>query len=412
MATNSKTPYKKPCLEKRPHETDSDSDAREQELPVSNDNEWPRFIMIQSSDEERPLVKLSPFAVHKGIQGIAGTVKEVKRLRSGDILVTCLKKAQADNLLRATTLANVGIKASPHRSLNSSKGVIRARELRYTDEDEIKQELRPQGVVNVRRMEFKKEGQVVKTDTYILTFNRPEPPRNLIVGYLNIKVDLFIPNPLRCFKCQKFGHGKDRCRAEVACFRCGQKGHDNTACQNDPKCINCQGDHMAISKNCPVWIKEKEIQRVKLERQISFPEARKFVEGTSPSQMTRTYSAAVSKPPTRTIECQTEMTWLNREKPEKATTPVKSLKVAAHKKSISCQTAAVQTRPEQSQKPKVDKVKKQTDRLSKAVCDPVSHRNRFDILQDVEMAEATTSRCRSLSPKIRLVKGRTPVKPP
>ena len=79
--------------------------------------------MIQSSDEERP------FGVHKGIQEIAGTVKEVKRLRSGDILVTCLKKAQADNLLRATKLANVGIKASPHRSLNSSKGVIRAREL-------------------------------------------------------------------------------------------------------------------------------------------------------------------------------------------------------------------------------------------------------------------------------------------
>ena len=89
--------------------------------------------MIQSSDEERPLVKLSLFPVHKGIQGIAGTVKEVKWLRSGDTLVTCLKKAQADNLLRATTLANVSTKASPHRSLNSSKGVIRARELRYTD---------------------------------------------------------------------------------------------------------------------------------------------------------------------------------------------------------------------------------------------------------------------------------------
>ena len=78
MTTNSKTPCKKPCLDplKRPYETDSDSDAREQELPVSNDKEWPRFIMIQSSDEERPLVKLSPFAVHKGIHGIAGTVKE------------------------------------------------------------------------------------------------------------------------------------------------------------------------------------------------------------------------------------------------------------------------------------------------------------------------------------------------
>ena len=68
-------------------------------------------------------------------------VKDVKKLRSGDILVECAKKAHAKNLLRATTLAGVGMKASPHRSLNSSKGVLRTRDLGDLDEEEIASEL-------------------------------------------------------------------------------------------------------------------------------------------------------------------------------------------------------------------------------------------------------------------------------
>ena len=47
------------------------------------------------------------------------------------------------------------------------------------------------------------------------------------------------------------------------------------------KCVNCNGEHTAYSKNCPRWITENEIQRVRTERKISFPEARKIVEGVS-----------------------------------------------------------------------------------------------------------------------------------
>ena len=52
----------------------------------------------------------------------------------------CTKKAHAENL-RAATLAAVGMKASPHRSLNSSKGVTRTRDLGDLDEEEITSEV-------------------------------------------------------------------------------------------------------------------------------------------------------------------------------------------------------------------------------------------------------------------------------
>ena len=129
-------------------------------------------------DDERRIGKLSPFAIHKGILGIAGVVKDVKKLRSGDILVECAKKAHAENLLRATTLAGVGMKASPHRSLNSSKGVIRTRDLGDLDEEEIASELRDQGVLSVRRITIKKD--IIPTNTYILTFSKPSPPETFM----------------------------------------------------------------------------------------------------------------------------------------------------------------------------------------------------------------------------------------
>ena len=58
---------------------DSDSDT-DNELFLTKDN-WPKYIVVKSADEERPLSKLSPFAVQKGFQAIAGTLKSTKRLR-------------------------------------------------------------------------------------------------------------------------------------------------------------------------------------------------------------------------------------------------------------------------------------------------------------------------------------------
>ena len=46
------------------HDLDSDSDT-DNELFLTKDN-WPRFIVVKSASEERPLSKLSPFAVQKG----------------------------------------------------------------------------------------------------------------------------------------------------------------------------------------------------------------------------------------------------------------------------------------------------------------------------------------------------------
>ena len=89
---------------------------------------------------------------------------------------------------------------------------------------------------------------------------------------------LYIPNPQRCFQCQKFGHTKNSCKSKAGCAGCGEEGHNLDDCQNEPKCVNCQGDHVAISRDCPKWKIEKDIVTLKYTEKISFADARKRLQ--------------------------------------------------------------------------------------------------------------------------------------
>ena len=100
--------------------TDDDSDTEsDNELFLTKDN-WPRFIVVKFASEEQPLSKLSPFAVQKGFQAIAGTLRSTKRLKDWSFLVECSRKTQAENLLKTVNFLDQPVHVSVHRTLNSS----------------------------------------------------------------------------------------------------------------------------------------------------------------------------------------------------------------------------------------------------------------------------------------------------
>ena len=142
---------------------------------------------------------------------------------------------------------------SIHPTLNSSRGVIRCRELAGMSETDIRDELSEQGVILVKRIRRKEDGQDKDTNTLFLTFCNANLPKDIRIGYLRVKVDPFIPNPLRCFKCQKYGHGAQRCSSAAVCPKCALE-HEGP-CTNPPKCVNCKGAHPSSSKDCDVWKK-------------------------------------------------------------------------------------------------------------------------------------------------------------
>jgi hypothetical protein len=76
-------------------------------------------------------------------------------------------------------------------------------------------------------------------------------------------------------------------------------------------CVNCKGDHPSYSRSCPIWIREKEIQTVKTNNNVSYPEARKLVLERTPKPGISYAAAATFTKPTRSIGTQTPSTHTN-----------------------------------------------------------------------------------------------------
>ncbi|GFX38433.1 RNA-directed DNA polymerase from mobile element jockey [Trichonephila clavipes] len=234
------------------------------------------------------MARKSPFVIHKALIGIGGEPKSIKKLRSGDLLIETTSALQSKSFLLAKTFLDFPLTVNPHKSLNSCRGVISEPDLLSSSEAEILEGLSDQGVTQVRRISIKKDSSLFPTKNLILTFNSPKLPSNIKAGYLNCKVRPYIPNPLHCFKCQRFGHSQTSCRGQLTCSRCASVGHASTDCSLEPKCINCLQPHPSDSKLCPKWKIEKQIQEIKTTQNISYPEARKLIV----PQLPQTYAQA------------------------------------------------------------------------------------------------------------------------
>ena len=93
---------------------------------------WPCFLLIKGTDSERPLSKLSPYPENKGIVALLGSDPfNIKKLRSGEILIEVDKEAQSSKLLKMSKLNStmdnvIPISVLPLYTLNTKKGSLDA----------------------------------------------------------------------------------------------------------------------------------------------------------------------------------------------------------------------------------------------------------------------------------------------
>ena len=275
--------------------TDTDSDesltASQSKSSVPKKPYVPRFRIIHSEVEGKDISLLSPFLIEKAIMSIAGEPKSIKNLRSGDLLIQCTKQPHEANLLKMKTFCGLKCTVIPHKSLNTSKGIVRCPALSKQSCEHILEFMGEQGVTDVRKINVHRDGALKPTNTFVFTFDSPVLPAIVRIGFIQAKVDVYIPNPLRCYKCQVFGHHENKCGRQAICVICSMPEHCQPGqCQRPAKCANCSGDHSANSKECPQWEKERKILKIKYVNNLSFPEARKQFEQF---YQARTYASAV-----------------------------------------------------------------------------------------------------------------------
>ena len=282
----------------REKESDSDSDmeTRQRATRAGVDGAWPVYLVVREIEDG--LRECTPFLLHRAIKGVSKGLCVHRKLKDGSYIIKSKSEKASSLLLKQDQKHLAGkfkISVSVHKTLNSSRGVVRCAELGNMSVEEIKEELADQGVTDVYRVKTKRAGKEIPTNTYFVTFATPKLPSVIRVGWLQVQVKVFVPSPMRCFNCQRLGHTSKACKSAQLC-KCGKEYHDAAvACDSPAKCINCKGDHPSDSRNCPSWIEESNIQRLKAEQGISFAEAKKLAQQTSYVTPDRSFARVASE---------------------------------------------------------------------------------------------------------------------
>ena len=393
---------------------DSDDETEASTIFKSTDN-FPRFLVIKS-EEEQSITSLSPFIIEKQIESFIGTPKTVKKLKNKTLLVETTRRAQTENLLKVTKFFNMKVSVSEHRTLNTSKGIIKDRTLKGETEKDICEYLKSQGVIAVKRFTIKKDHEVIETNTLLLTFNSITVPKTLRIFYQFVPVDIYVPNPLRCFNCQRFGHHESDCPIDYCsvCEKCGTGGfhHLASACPNPVKCVDCGLNHLSRSNVCEVWKKEKEIMKIKVTRNLTYLEARKIVEHTPETTFSTIVQSAIAKPENKNDYTQTSENdkiissstkvliptkyKTNKSQPSsKASTPqskqpsTSQVEPAKNRESRSKNRTSPRKKSQSPKKNQKDKIK-----LTRVQDEPIKLKNTFSDLEQMEAEEYSDQKSR------------------
>jgi len=98
------------------------------------------------------------------------------------------------------------------------------------------------------------------SSTVLLQFTQPKIPEEVRVGYFQFKVKQYIPKPLRCFKCNRYGHVANYCKGKERCSNCGGDHSWKNCDSPNKRCPNCKGNYSAANTACPPY--ERELVKV------------------------------------------------------------------------------------------------------------------------------------------------------
>ena len=99
----------------------------------------------------------SPFVLYKSLQSYFGTLCDTKKLYDGSLLIEVSNEKQSFLAVKLDKLNGHEVTTAPHKSLNIIKGVVNCSDFVNCSDEEILENLKDQGVVEVKRIPTRNE---------------------------------------------------------------------------------------------------------------------------------------------------------------------------------------------------------------------------------------------------------------
>lgn len=222
----------------------------------------------------------NPLKITEALKMKLGNIKYAKTLRDGNIMLICRDEKQREKALRLKTLASNSVKCSKWEERKTTKGVIYGIPTEVS-EDEIKKSLTGAKVCKVKRMQYTRDGVRKDSLSVMIQFEEEVLPTRVMVGFMSYNVREYVAPPLRCFKCQRYGHVAAICKGRQRCGKCAGE-HQYGECGENVKlqCCNCGGEHSSAYGGCEVRKRAIKVQNVKMTEGISYADAIKRVKSS------------------------------------------------------------------------------------------------------------------------------------
>ena len=157
---------------------------------------------------------------HKGSKQGGGRGKERKGLQSGQLLVLCSSPEQCEKAVKVQKINGKAVECSRANDKKLTRGGITGIPTDISVEA-LKGNIKKVKVNAIKHLKTKRNGGICDSLSVMITFEEKELPDKVFIGFM-CYVKLYIPPPLRSYKCQRFGHVAAVCKGKMRCSKCGE----------------------------------------------------------------------------------------------------------------------------------------------------------------------------------------------
>lgn len=234
----------------------------------------PFFVMMDKPD-------INEYEVGKLLSTLRfKDLPEIVKISRNTVRVKCRDYHMANKLLQNKSLVLDGFKLFIPSLYANTVGIARGVPLEWTEEEIMENSVCGSRIIKIERMNYWNADlqRALPSKSIKVTFRSFSLPSEMKIYSVLSKLDLFIPKPLFCKNCLRYGHTMKFCKMPTLCQNCTSTEH-SVNCKDTAACKYCSEEPKHPTKNtaCPEKAVQIEIKKVMTTEKIPFAEASKVV---------------------------------------------------------------------------------------------------------------------------------------
>ena len=237
---------------------------------------WSRFLVLKTGS---PITAAK--LEHILLTTHASRDMSFRPIRANEWLIETTTKAQSEKYQSLSQINGVEVTVTKHDQLNSIQGTVVLPQM--LNEDGIPERLtlleslqkRYPNVQDIEIYEIKqRKDPTKKLRIAKIKFEGQDLPQDIKIEGQKREIRPFVPKPLQCRRCSKYGHTDKRCLNSEICAYCGSSEHQTKWNCGTAQCSNCGQNHHARSKECIFYIYNTELKLLVSRTGMSIQEAK------------------------------------------------------------------------------------------------------------------------------------------